>query len=126
MNLLKSLIILNSCAPRPETRFCIAVEEGEAWFLGDITAIKSAYSSAKDAVLVNYVNDAICDTWEVLADAIYKGGASALAAQGWQKVGAEKFAWAKNISPYMDVHNNNSASFCNFRDQLLQLSGTAD
>ena len=26
--------ILNACNPKPETRFCIAIEEGEAWFLG--------------------------------------------------------------------------------------------
>src|ERR1035441_7725622 len=24
--------ILDACHPRPETRFCIAIEEGEAWF----------------------------------------------------------------------------------------------
>nr|MDA3786047.1 hypothetical protein [Deltaproteobacteria bacterium] len=29
------LEVLNSCTPRPETRFCFAIEEGEAWFLGD-------------------------------------------------------------------------------------------
>lgn len=43
--------ILDTCNPKPETRFCIAVEEGEAWFLGDIPAIKAAYPKAKDAVL---------------------------------------------------------------------------
>lgn len=114
--------ILNACDPRPETRFCIAIEEGEAWFLGDIAAIKSAYPNAKDGVLTAYRNDSICGTWEVLANAVYKGGAQALAAQGWQKVGAEKSAWAERISPYMDVNNNNSPSFCYFRDQLRALT----
>ncbi|MCI5158882.1 MAG: hypothetical protein D3906_10680, partial [Candidatus Electrothrix sp. AUS1_2] len=32
--------ILDACDPRPETRFCLAIEEGEAWFLGDIPALK--------------------------------------------------------------------------------------
>ena len=32
--------ILDSCNPKPETRFCIAIEEGEAWLLGDMPAIK--------------------------------------------------------------------------------------
>lgn len=66
--------VLNACHPRPETRFCIAVEEGEAWLLGDIPAIKAAYPKAKDGVLNQYVNDSICGTWECLADALYKGG----------------------------------------------------
>ena len=35
--------ILHSCNPRPETRFCIAIEEGEAWLLGDFPAIITAY-----------------------------------------------------------------------------------
>ena len=39
--------ILETCNPQPETRFCIAIEEGEAWFLGDIPAIKTAYPRAK-------------------------------------------------------------------------------
>jgi len=43
--------ILDDCNPKPETRFCIAIEEGEAWFLGDIPAIKSAYPKAKDTIL---------------------------------------------------------------------------
>ena len=28
--------VLHACDPRPNTRFCIAVEEGEAWLLGDM------------------------------------------------------------------------------------------
>src|SRR5580704_15360225 len=35
--------ILNACHPPPQTRFCIAIEEGEAWFLGDLSAIRAAY-----------------------------------------------------------------------------------
>lgn len=45
---------LNACNPKPETRFCIAVEEGEAWLLGDIPALKSAYPKAKEDVLNGY------------------------------------------------------------------------
>ena len=66
--------VLNSCNPKPKTRFCIAVEEGEAWFLGDIAAIKEVYPKAKDKVLNNYKNDSICDTWELLAEAVFPGG----------------------------------------------------
>lgn len=113
--------ILDSCNPRPETRFCIAIEEGEAWFLGDIPAIKSAYPKAKDAVLNRYVNDAICGTWESLANAVFPGGVDALSAKGWQAIGAEKSAWAERITPHMDVENNASPSFMYFKSKITEL-----
>jgi hypothetical protein len=114
--------VLHSCDPSPETRFCFAIEEGEAWFLGDLAAIKIAYPAAKDSVLTAYKNDAICGTWERLADAVYPGGSQKLSEQGSQKVGIEKSAWALNITPHMDVDNNSSASFCYFRDKLRNLT----
>ncbi len=115
--------ILNACNPKPETRFCIAIEEGEAWFLGDIPAVKSAYPKAKDSVLNGYVGDSICGTWECLADAVFNGGAAVLSSKGWQAIGAEKSQWAEKISPHMDVANNASPSFVYFRDKLLELAG---
>lgn len=118
--------ILNNCNPRPETRFCIAIEEGEAWLLGDIPAIKSAYPRAKDAVLNAYVNDSICGTWERLADAVYYGGSGALSSKGWQAVGAEKYQWSEKISPHMNVAMNKSPSFKYFRDKLLELVEATD
>ena len=91
--------ILNACDPKPETRFCIAIEEGEAWLLGDILAIKEAYPNARDNVLRSYENDSICGTWELLADAVFSGGASGLKDRGWQVVGREKSVWAEKITP---------------------------
>ncbi len=117
--------ILNACKPRPESGFCIAIEEGEAWFLGDLPAVKTAYPKAKNTVLDAYVNDSICGTWERLADAVYKGGSKALSARGWQAVGAEKSHWAEKISPHMDIANNSSPSFMYFRKKLLELAGAA-
>jgi hypothetical protein len=113
--------VLNSCAPEPRTRFCIAIEEGEAWFLGDIPAIKSIYPNAKDEVLKSYVNDSICGTWETLADAIYPGGVRALSKKGWQAVGTEKSTWAGTIAPRMNVEQNDSPSFRFFRDTIRAL-----
>ena len=115
------LAVLDACNPRPDTRFCIAIEEGEAWLLGDIPAIKAAYPQARDAVLNGYVNDSICGTWEVLADAVFPGGSKALAGKGWQAVGREKSGWATKISPMMDVENNASPSFQYFRGKLRAL-----
>lgn len=115
--------ILNACNPRPETRFCFAIEEGEAWFLGDLNAVRSAYPQANNAVLNTYVNDSICGTWEKFADAVCPGGAQALSAKGWQAVGAEKSKWAEKIPPHMNISNNNSLSFCYFRDKIRELAG---
>ena len=115
------LDVLNTCNPRPETRFCIAVEEGEAWLLGDIAAIKTAYPKAKDDLLNRYENDLICGTWELLADAVFFNGASALKKRGWHAVGIQKSVWADNIAPHMNVDANSSASFQYFRDKLRDL-----
>lgn len=98
----------------PHTTFCLAIEEGEAWLLGDMNAIRKAFPKAKDAVLAGYQNDSICGTWELLADAVYPGGASSLEAQGYRVVGAEKSRWARDISPHMDVEDNLSPSFTDF------------
>jgi len=116
------LDVVDKCNPQPKTQFCIAIEEGEAWYLGDFAAIKAAYPKAKEAVLNSYTNDSICGTWEKLADAVFSGGKQKLSKQGWQ-VGEEKSKWANNIAPHMDVDNNLSPSFCYFRDKLRDLTG---
>jgi hypothetical protein len=118
------LAILSACSKKPKTRFCFAIEEGEAWFLGDLSAIKRAYPKAKQSILNSYASDSICGTWEVLADALYPGGAKTLKEGGYQKAGAEKYQWAEKISPHMKVENNTSPSFCYFRDQLRELTAT--
>jgi hypothetical protein len=118
------LAVLESCKPKPRAYFCIAIEEGEAWLLGDFCALKKAYPKAKLSILSNYVNDSICGTWERLADAVYSGGSIRLSKQGWQVVGAEKLKWAEAIAPEMDVDNNQSPSFCYFRDKLRELANS--
>lgn len=113
--------LLQHCSPQPESAFCIAVEEGEAWLLGDKEAIRSAFPNAKESVLRGYSNDSVCGTWECLADALYPGGAKKLRNKGWQAVGFEKAVWASKISPVMDVERNVSPSFVYFRDRLRSL-----
>jgi hypothetical protein len=113
---------LEKSAIKSQIYFCIAIEEGEAWYLGDINAIKIAYPHAKSAILDSYINDSICGTWEKLADAIYRGGAKQLSKLGGASVGQEKTVWAENISPQMNVDINRSPSFGYFRDKLRHLS----
>ena len=114
--------VLNACNPKPKARFCIAIEEGEAWLLGDLGAIKAAYPEARDGVLGRYRNDSICGTWELLADAVCPGGSSSLISRGWQAVGREKSRWSENIAPRMDVDNNASPSFQYFRRKLREFT----
>jgi len=109
---------INACDPKPTTLICLAIEEFEAWYLGDLTAVRKAYPRAKSAILNGYINDSICDTWELLADAVYKGGRNALAKKGWQAVGEQKSIWAKSISPHMNVDDNKSPSFNEMCDKL--------
>lgn len=115
------LAVLANCDPVPTTRFCIAVEEGESWLLGDKEAVKMAYPTAKTTVLDSYTYDSICGTWEKLADAVFLGGTTALSALGWQRVGAEKSAWAINISPHIRIDANQSPSFKYFVLKLREL-----
>jgi hypothetical protein len=110
--------ILDACNPRPKALFCLAIEESEAWFLGDLPAVKAAFPKAKDTILNSYENDSICGTWELLADAVYPGGAKALSKKGYQGAGEEKSRWAGEITPHMSITNNKSPSFCSFREEL--------
>ena len=114
--------VLNACNPRPKTLFRIAIEEGEAWLLGDRAAVKAAYSNAKDAVLNNYVQDSICGTWEILADAVHPGGSKPLKQSGYPVAGEAKCEWAREIAPHMDINSNKSKSFQVFRDGVRNLA----
>ena len=117
------LDLLNACNPRPRrTLFRIAIEESEAWLLGDRGAVKAAYPDAKDPVLDRYVQDSICGTWEVLADAVHPGGSAQLKASGYPATGAAKCEWAENIAPHLDVDRNRSRSFQVFRDGVTTLA----
>jgi len=110
--------VLDACNPKPAARFCLAIEEFEAWYLGDLAAVRKAYPRAKKSVINNYINDAICGTWELLADAVCKGGHRALVKKGIQAIGNQKSIWAEEISPYMNVDANISPSF---KDMLKEL-----
>lgn len=107
--------------PKPRLLVRLAVEEGEAWLLGDPHAILESYPFAKKYVLEQYVQDSICGTWEWLADAIYKGGSDHLTEIGYPEVGRVKCLWAKQITPFIDVESNRSPSFQQFRHGLLEI-----
>ena len=102
--------------------FCIAVEEIEAWLLGDEAAILAAYPLAKVQQLHTYVQDSICGTWEVLADVVYPGGVSKLKKEcpTYIEVGKCKREWAQKIGNHMDIEHNNSPSFNYFMTEITR------
>ena len=116
------LNVLNACNPRPKTLFRIAIEESEAWLLGDRDAVKAACPGAKDSVLDGYVQDSICGTWEVLADAVHPGGSARLKKSGYPAAGVAKCEWAESIAPHLDMDRNRSRSFQVFRDGVKALA----
>lgn len=102
--------------------FCIAVEEVEAWLLGDAAAILAAYPLAKVQQLHAYVQDSICGTWEILADVVYPGGVSKLKKEcpTYIEIGKCKSEWAQKIGTHMNIEHNNSPSFKHFITEITK------
>ena len=59
------LSVWRGCNPRPEAMFRIAVEETEAFYLGDRRAIRAAFRTCRRTPYDSYVQDSVCGTWEV-------------------------------------------------------------
>lgn len=97
--------------PLPVFYVCLAIEEGEAWLLGDRDAVLAAYPKANIASLHSYVYDSICGTWEKLADVVYPGGSKELKKGNFAEIGKQKSIWAKQITPHIVVDRNASPSF---------------
>ena len=116
---------LGACDPRPTTLFRIAIEEIEAWLLGDSDAVRAAYPDAREQVLNSHVQDSVCGTWETLADAIHPGGSHGLKRAGYPHVGRVKCAWATDIARHLNPDRNRSGSFRTFRDGLRGLARAA-
>ena len=107
--------------------FCIAVEEMEAWLLGDNEALLTAYPMAKRQLLQKYVQDSIIGTWEYLADIVYKGGLQTLKrdASSYYEIGLFKCECARSIGVLMDIRKNASPSFNYFVGKLDAFYGSS-
>lgn len=113
--------LLARCAHAPKTVFGLATEEVEAWYFGDREALLEAYPRADKKVLHRYQQDAVCGTWEMLADAVLKGGSVAIKKQGFYTAGKFKHECAHRIGPLMDVMRNQSPSFGHTRQGMAGL-----
>lgn len=100
--------------------FCIAVEEMEAWLLGDREALFRAYPEARENKYKEYKQDSICGTWEVLADILYRGGIKEFkkVCPTYREIGKYKAEWAQNIGEFMNLNANISPSFVEFLQEL--------
>lgn len=95
----------------------IVVEELEAWFFGDVQAIRQAYPK----VSANLANqqpyrdpDAIKGgSWEALERVLKKAG--------YHPGGLEKYKASSEISQYMNPESNRSKSFQVFYQALLEI-----
>lgn len=116
------LAVLNGCTPKPRAIIRIAIEEIEAWLLGDRDAVAAAYPRAKKSVLDAYVQDSVCGAWELLADAVHPGGSGEIKKVGWPASGQAKRQWAERIGPLMKPTRNRSPSFRAFRDGVRRLA----
>ena len=116
---------LKAVAPQvdapPTVLFRLAMEETDAWYLGDRGALLAAFPRARHEILNRYVQDSVCGTWELLADAVHAGGSPALKKAGWPLSGQMKHDWAERIGPLMNIEINQSPSFGKLRDGLRRL-----
>lgn len=111
------LAMLEKCYVKPRVLFRLAIEEIEAWLLGDKNAIKKAYPAAKLNILDQYEQDSICGTWEKLAEALNEEGIL-IETLEYPIIGRKKCEWAERIGHYIDIDCNKSKSFQVFRDGI--------
>lgn len=109
-------------APDSNVIFGLAIEEMEAWLLGDPQAIEAAYPKVIKSVLSNYLQDSVCGTWEVLANAVHPGGSASLIEAGWRASGEAKCKWANDITSHMNLTVNGSPSFSKLLEAIKPFS----
>ena len=111
----RMLDLLDYCSPPPVALFRIAIEETEAFYLGDKSAIRTAFPKCKLSKMDSYIQDSICNTWELFREVI---GDTA----------EDKVEWAKLMGPHLTaqwkgVLANSSNSFRQFCKGILMLAG---
>jgi hypothetical protein len=75
----------------------LAVEETEAFYLGDLKALRKAFPYADMASARAYAPDSICGTWELFGKIVKDGGGN-------------KVAWAEAMGPVLTTRPGQSRS----------------
>lgn len=117
--------VAQAASPDLNVLFRLAVEEVEAWYLGDQAAISAAYPKIKLDVLSRYVPDMVTGTWELLADAVVAGGSIGIKKTGWPASGNLKHEWAEKITPNLVLDRNLSPSFRKFCEGVRRIAATS-
>jgi len=96
----KLTYVLESLDPRPNVIFKLAVEETEAFYLGDLRALRAAFPDADMTRARAYVPDSICGTAELFGEIVGDPG-------------LHKVTWAEKMGPKMGttISSNRSPSF---------------
>lgn len=107
--------ILKYCNPPPVVLFRIAIEETQAFYLGDKSAIRTTFPKCKLSKMDLYTQDSICGTLELFRDVI-------------GETSEDKVQWARLIGPNLTIQwkgssGNSSNSFRQFCKVLLKLTG---
>lgn len=89
--------VAEHCAPQLQLRVSVAVEETEAFYLGDLRALERAYPDADLERARGYEPDSICGTWELFGEIVGDGGGN-------------KVAWAESMGPYVTTRAAESRS----------------
>jgi hypothetical protein len=97
----------------------LAIEELEAWFFGDVTALSAAYPrvpvTLAQRARYRHSDAIVGGTWEALERELQR--------VGYFRSGLAKITAARNISQYMVPERNTSKSFQVFRDGLRGMCG---
>ena len=99
--------VARQCAPHLRLRVAVAVEETEAFYLGDLRALQRAYPNADLEKARAYVPDSICGTWELFGNIVGDGGGN-------------KVAWAEAMGRQVTVNAGESRS-PSFRHMLRDI-----
>lgn len=84
-------------APELSVIVRVAVEETEAFYLGDLAGLKQAFPGADMEAARKYVPDSICRTAELFGQIVGDPGNN-------------KVAWAESMGPVLTIHPANSRS----------------
>jgi hypothetical protein len=114
---LKQAIVaaLAHCNPAPRHLIRIAVEETEAFYLGDLSAVRRAFRRVRPGQLKDYVQDGQDGTWERFQRYVK-----------WRN--EAKVRWARMMGPELGTarrgrHRNKSPSFIALYRAAVQLAG---